>query len=102
MTSPNGAGPDPEPSAPPRPGATTFTIEGRAAPALFVIGWLATILGLGIVVIGVMSRAGGGAIGLVLVGLVVLSVGLVAAAGSQGIERRARGCLLYTSDAADE
>jgi uncharacterized protein len=95
LTSPDGAGPDPEPTPPPRPGAGTFTIEGRAAPALFVVGWLATILGLGLVVIGVMSRAGGGAIALLLVGLVVLSIGLIAAAGSQGIERRARGVLPY-------
>ncbi len=95
MTAPDGAGPDPEPTPPPRPGATTFTIEGRAAPALFIVGWLATILGLGIVVIGVMSRAGGGAVVLLLAGLVVLSIGLIAAAGSQGIERRARGDLPY-------
>jgi membrane protease YdiL (CAAX protease family) len=74
---------------------STFTIEGRTAPALFVVGWLATILGLGLVVIGVLSRAGGGAIALLLIGLVVLSVGLIAAGGSQGIERRARGVLPY-------
>lgn len=95
MTSPDGAGPDLESPPPPRPGASTFTIEGRAAPALFVVGWLASILGLGIVIIGIMSRAGGGAIVLLLVGLVVLSIGLIAAAGSQGIERRARGDLPY-------
>ncbi len=95
MTSPDGAGPDLEPTPPPRPGASTFTIEGRSAPALFVVGWLATIIGLGIVVIGAMSRAGGGAIALLLVGLVVLSIGLVAGAGSQGIERRVRGVLPY-------
>ena len=95
MTSPDGATPDPESPHPPRPGASTFTIEGRAAPALFVVGWLATIVGLGVVVIGIMSRAGGGAIVLLVVGLVVLSIGLIAAAGSQGIERRARGDLPY-------
>jgi uncharacterized protein len=95
LTSPDGAGPDPDSPPPPRPGASTFTIDGRAAPALFVVGWLATILGLGVVVIGIMSRAGGGAIVLLLVGLVVLSIGLIAAAGSQGIERRARGDLAY-------
>jgi CAAX protease family protein len=95
LTSPDGAGPDPEQTPPPRPGASTFTIEGRSAPALFVIGWLASLLGLGIVVIGVMSRTGGGAIALLLAGLVVLSIGLIAGAGSQGIERRARGVLAY-------
>ena len=42
-----------------------------------------------------LSRAGGGAIALLVIGLVVLSIGLVAAAGSQGIERRARGDLAY-------
>lgn len=95
MTSPDGAAPDPDSPTPPRPGVNTFTIEGRTAPALFVVGWLATLLGLGLVVIGVLSRAGGGAIALLLIGLVVLSVGLVAAGGSQGIERRARGVLPY-------
>ncbi len=94
MTSPDGAGSDPEPTPPNRPGASTFTIEGRAAPALFVVGWLATVLGLGIVVVAAMS-GGGAALGLVLVGLVALSVGLIAAAGSQGLERRARGVLPY-------
>jgi membrane protease YdiL (CAAX protease family) len=95
LTSPDGAGPDPEPTPPPRLGAGTFTIEGRAAPALFVVGWLATLLGFGVVVIGVMSGAGTGAVFLVLAGLILLSVGLVAGAGSQGIERRVRGTLPY-------
>jgi membrane protease YdiL (CAAX protease family) len=97
LTSPDGAGPDPEPTPTPpsRPGSSTFTIEGRAAPALFVVGWLATLLGLGLVVIGVMSGAGTPAIVLVVLGLVALSIGLVAGAGSQGIERRARGDLPY-------
>ena len=97
MTSPDGAGPEPEPTPTPtpRPGSGTFTIEGRAAPALFVIGWLATLLGLGIVVIGAMSGDRSGAIVLLLAGLVLLSIGLVAGAGAQGIERRARGGLAY-------
>lgn len=78
-----------------RLGASTFTIEGRSAPALFVIGWLATLLGLGMIVIAVMS--GNPTVGLPLAigGLVVLSIGLVSAAGSQGVERRVRGVLAY-------
>jgi len=95
LTSPDGAGPDPEPTPTPRPGASTFTIEGRAAPALFVVGWLATLLGLGLVVIGAMSGAGTPAVVLVVVGLVALSLGLVVGAGAQGIERRARGGMAY-------
>src|SRR4029078_7658335 len=29
-----------------RPGSSTFTIEGRSAPGLFVVGWIATLAGL--------------------------------------------------------
>ena len=78
-----------------RPGTSTFTIEGRAAPALFVVGWLATIVGLGMIVIGFMSAAGVATTILVVFGLLALSIGLIAAAGSQGMERRARGRLPY-------
>jgi membrane protease YdiL (CAAX protease family) len=78
----------PEPGAPTtrRPGAGTFTIEGRAAPGLFVVGWIATILGGGLVLGGVVGR---GPI-VLLLGLAMLSAGLVAGCGSQAIERRAR------------
>jgi membrane protease YdiL (CAAX protease family) len=78
-----------------RPGASTFTIEGRAAPGLFVVGWLATLLGFGAIFIGVLS--GGGTTSLILVGagLALLALGLVAGAGSQGLERRARALLAY-------
>jgi membrane protease YdiL (CAAX protease family) len=78
-----------------RVGASTFTIEGRAVPALFVVGWLASVLGFGLVIVAVLAGGGPPSLGLILVGLVLLSVGLIAAAGSQGIERRARGVLPY-------
>ncbi|HEY3522535.1 MAG TPA: type II CAAX endopeptidase family protein [Candidatus Limnocylindrales bacterium] len=76
--------------APARPGTRTFTIEGRHAPGLFVVGWIATILGLGVVAIGLGS---GGSIPapLFVVGILVLALGLLAGAGSQAIERRASG-----------
>jgi membrane protease YdiL (CAAX protease family) len=88
-------GATPERGALARPGAGTFTIEGRSAPGLFVVGWLATLVGL--VAIGVALLAGGstGAAILLTVGLAVLSVGLIAGAGSQGIERRTRGAGPY-------
>ena len=76
------------------PGTSVFTIEGRAAPGLFVVGWLATIMGGGILAVGVLA-GGGSALVLILVGLVGLLVGLVAGAGSQAIERRARGVAGY-------
>jgi membrane protease YdiL (CAAX protease family) len=86
---------DAAPDAPARPGAGTFTIEGRSAPGLFVVGWLGTLLGL--VTIGVSLLAGGSTAAVILlyVGLAVLSVGLVAGAGAQGIERRTRGDVRY-------
>ena len=77
------------PSAPPpRPGATFFTIEGKAAPALFVVGWLASILGLSIAVAGALASS---TLLVYFVGPGLLSVGLIAAAGNQALERRARG-----------
>ncbi len=89
----------PPPAASPVPlgrlGASTFTIEGRSAPALFVVGWLASLLGFGLVVVGVLAGGGAAPLGLIVVGLLLLSVGLIAAAGSQGIERRGRGMAGY-------
>jgi membrane protease YdiL (CAAX protease family) len=82
------AAPDPDQQPPAaRPGLNTFTIEGRAAPALFVIGWLTSILGLVVVGVGVLSQSRL----LAFAGAGLLSVGLVTGAGSQAIERRSRG-----------
>jgi membrane protease YdiL (CAAX protease family) len=86
LTAPAPDGPD----RPDRPGASIFTIEGRAAPGLFVLGWLATLVGLGAVLVAFMA-AGRPAPILLIAGLVALSIGLVAGAGGQAIERRARG-----------
>lgn len=78
------------PKPPPRPGASTFTIEGRAAPGLYLAGWLGTVVGLGLIVVAAMAGGGIEAGVLLVVGLVVLGGALVAAAGAQAIERRAR------------
>ena len=78
----------PLPAPPNRPGATTFTIEGRASPALFVIGWLASLLGLAIAIGGAF---GGSGVLALLVGPGLLSLGLIAACGNQAFERRAHG-----------
>jgi membrane protease YdiL (CAAX protease family) len=89
---------EPPPAADPppaRPGTSTFTIEGRAAPALFVIGWLATLIGLGVLFVTFQAGQSPARQVLLLLGLVALAVGLVAAAGSQGFERRARGVEAY-------
>ncbi len=87
-------GPGPEPARQARPGASTFTIDGRSAPALFVVGWLATILGLGTIIISAMAGAGGSPV-IAIAGLIIVSIGLIAAGGSQGVERRARGRVGY-------
>jgi len=82
---------DDEPHVPPppaRPGASIFTIEGRAAPGLFVVGWLASLLGLGIVLVGAFASS---SLFLFFLGPIFLTVGLVAGAGNQSIERRVRG-----------
>jgi len=80
---------------PTRLGASTFTIEGRAAPGLFVLGWLATLSGIGAIVVAFLSGTGLAGSLLLLAGLIVLSIGLVAGAGGQAIERRARAFLPY-------
>jgi membrane protease YdiL (CAAX protease family) len=77
-----------QPAPPARPGLTTFTIEGRAAPGLFVVGWLATLAGLGLVLIGVLASS---TLFFYFLGPLVMTVGLVAGAGNQALERRARG-----------
>jgi membrane protease YdiL (CAAX protease family) len=83
----------PQPPAPPagRPGAGTFTIEGRAAPGLFVAGWLGTLIGGVVLFVSLQAADGPAKLALFVGGLALLSLGLIAAAGSQAIERRARG-----------
>lgn len=84
---PDGESPE-TPPPPARPGLSTFTIEGRAAPGLFVVGWLASISGLALVLIGAFAPS---ALFLYFLGPTILTIGLIAGCGSQAIERRARG-----------
>jgi len=79
----------------PRPGASLFTIEGRAAPGLYFVGWIASIMGLGTLLIGFLAPGGAAPVILSTVGAAILSLGLVAASGSQAIERRERGGAAY-------
>jgi len=92
---PPAAPPAGHPSAGPpehRPGARIFTLEGRAAPGLFLLGWLATIMGVAILFVAVQPAiANGPAVVLSFVGLGLLSIGLVSGAGSQALERRRAG-----------
>jgi membrane protease YdiL (CAAX protease family) len=89
------AAPGPTERPPARPGADTFTIEGRAAPGLFWLGWIAFLLGAGFLGVGLMSGGGSSSIVLSSIGLGLLAVGLVAGAGSQAMERRAAARGVY-------
>jgi membrane protease YdiL (CAAX protease family) len=89
---------DPEDPTPPEPeathrhlGLTTFTIEGRQAPALFVVGWLATLVGIGLTATVAFGATGFAGNVISLAAWFALSVGLALLAGSQTIERRAAG-----------
>jgi membrane protease YdiL (CAAX protease family) len=76
-------------------GLTAFTLEQRAAPALFLVGWLATLIGLGATVMAAFGGSGLAGLILFAAGTALLTVGLVAAAGSQAIERRRAGVTTY-------
>lgn len=85
----------PDREAPPRPrtpdGLFRFSIEGRRAPALFVGGWLGTLVGTGLVAIGFVAAPSLITAAILLLGLGLLTVGLVLLGGSQSIERQAAG-----------
>jgi len=88
-------GPPAEVPPPARPGAGTFTIEGRAAPALFVVGWLTTLIGFVAIFVALLAGGSGARLVILVVGLILMSVGLIAGAGSQALERRARAVGTY-------
>jgi len=72
-------------------GLTAFTMEGRQAPALFVVGWLATLIGGGFIGLTLAGIGGGAGVAIFLAGLVLALVGLILLGGSQTVERRAAG-----------
>jgi membrane protease YdiL (CAAX protease family) len=96
--------PSPPPGAPaaapnldadglPRLGA--FSLEGRAVPALFLIGWFASVLGGSTILVSFFAAGTAAARWLFLAGLLVLALGLVAAVGSQSVERARRPSLPF-------
>lgn len=72
-------------------GLTRFTIEGRRAPALFVVGWLALVAAAGLASLALLGPGGSGGAVLWLLTFVAASLGLVLLGGSEAIERRAVG-----------
>jgi membrane protease YdiL (CAAX protease family) len=65
-----------------------FTIEGRTAPALFVAGWIAAIVGASVSFVGLLAGATPAGAILFVIGLAVVFVALLLLGGSQTIERR--------------
>jgi len=105
LTGPGGLGP-PEPSAvdsaitdpplPSRPGLRTFSLDGRRAPGLYLVGWLASLLGVATIFVVLLAQPSDLAGALLLgVGTLLLSTGLAAAAGSQAMDRQAGAALGY-------
>jgi membrane protease YdiL (CAAX protease family) len=91
---------EPDPDALPldpdgQPRLTLFGLSGRRVPAVYLVAWIASILGAGVIVVSILGSANPFAPWLFVAGLVFLAVGLLAAAGSQGIERGHRPSLPF-------
>jgi uncharacterized protein len=83
--------PAPQPPSPPATGLTTFAIEGRRAPALFVVGWIGALVGVALIAVTTLGATGVAALVLSVAGFGALSIGTILLAGSQTIERKAAG-----------
>lgn len=82
---------DPETSASDGPpGGRIFTLEGRRAPGLYVVGWVASLGGIGLLFVGVLADSPAAAVVLASLGLLTIALGLTAGAGSQILDRRDR------------
>lgn len=63
-----------------------FSLDGRAVPALFLVGWVGSLMGGATILVSFFAAGTVAARWLFLAGLVVLGLGLFAAAGSQAVE----------------
>lgn len=59
-----------------------------------MVGWLASIVGFGIAIVGYQAQGGAGHV-LTTLGVAILSIGVLAGAGSQAVERKAKGSEPY-------
>ena len=89
LTPPDAARPDDVPHL------STFSLEGRKVPALYLVGWVGSVMGLAVLLVSLLASGSGSARWLFLAGVVVLGLGVIAAAGSQAIERSRRLDLPY-------
>jgi membrane protease YdiL (CAAX protease family) len=91
-----------DPDRAPEPGSPTgpprlplFDLEGRSVPGLYLVGWIATAMGLGVLLVSFLAAGNAAAPWLFLVGLVAFTVGAFAATGSQAVENGRRTDLAY-------
>lgn len=78
-----------------QPRLTLLGLSGRAVPALYLVGWIASVMGAGAVAISVMGASSAYARWVFVGGLAFLAIGLLAAAGSQAVERGRRPSLPF-------
>jgi membrane protease YdiL (CAAX protease family) len=86
----NAAAPDVAPIARRR---STFDLQGRAAPGLYLAAWALAVAGLGSIFIAIASGGAGGSAVAFVLGIAGLGLGLTAGAGSQALQRRADGAI---------
>lgn len=72
------------------PGGRVFSLEGRRAPGLYLVGWVSSVGGIALLFLAPLANSDLARAFLLLVGAVALTLGLSAAAGSQIVERRDR------------
>ena len=72
------------------PGGRIFSLEGRRAPALYLIGWVLSVGGLVLLFLAPLANSGLGRVMFLALGGIALTLGLSAAAGSQIVDRRDR------------
>lgn len=88
--------PDPLPlDADGQPRLALFGLAGRAVPAVYLVGWIASVMGAGMIAVSVMGAASPFARWVFVGGLALLAIGLPAAAGSQAVERGRRPSLRF-------
>ena len=84
-----------QPAPPGPPGSRIFSLEDRAAPSLYLIGWIASGGGLAIIFVALVATSASLGPWLTLLGILVLGVGLTFAAGYQQVARATRPADAY-------
>lgn len=94
------AGPGPTHVPPPGPpGSRTFSLEGRPAPALYLLAWLLSVGGLALLFITTQAAPSLARSIMVIAALGSIALGLSAAAGYQVVARRDRDARWYRGPA---